>query len=324
MRVVASNCTQIEGEIADPCRDNLGGPPLRAMTEYEFAANFLTGAGDGGRSRRKSCREMSARQAIRKIIAVEMKDLGARIYGLAAMIMGIAGLIWGDFAVDWMTVPARLPGRTLLAYVVGVLLLAGGMLINWRRASAWGAAILTAVLAVGLVLLDLTRLAMHLREFAYWESSAEQLALVACGVIAYAASATMAPSLSARAQRAGRGAFGLCLLAFGIAHFVYAAYTASLVPKWLPPDQMFWTYLTGVAQFAAGVAILSGVLALLAARLLAAMYVIFGILVHAPLLASAPSNHGHWIENVLNLALIGAALIVADSLAAASAAEVAP
>jgi uncharacterized membrane protein YphA (DoxX/SURF4 family) len=104
-------------------------------------------------------------------------------------------------------------------------------------------------------------------------------------------------------------------LFFGAAHFVYPEFTWPLVPKWLPPSQIFWAYATGVAHIAGGLGILSGVMALLAARLLTLMYVIFGILVHAPLLWSAPTNHRHWIENVLNLALVGVAWIVADSLA---------
>ena len=245
-----------------------------------------------------------------------MRDLGVRVYGIAAMIMGIAGLVWGDFAVDWMPVPATLPGRAALAYAVGVALLVGGALINWRRASAWGAAILTVVFALGLVLLDLTRLAMHPLEFGYWDSSAEQLAVAACGLIVYASRAQIASKLSLRLEFAGRIAFGLCLFSFGAAHFVYSHYTATLVPKWLPPGQMFWTYVTGAAPIATGLAILSGVLALTAARLLALMYVIFGLLVHAPLLLRDPANHRHWVENTLNLALVGAALIVADSLAA--------
>lgn len=253
-----------------------------------------------------------------------MKNLGARVYGLAAMIMGIAGLIWGDFAVDWMPVPATLPGRTALAYLVGALLLAGGALINLPRKSAWGAGILTALFAAGLVLLDLTRLVTHPLTFAYWDSSAEQLACVAGGLVAYAMCAEIAPSLSSRLKIVGRVTFGICLFSFGAAHFVYPEFTAPLVPNWLWPSQMFWADFTGVAAVAAGLGILSGVLALLAARLLALMYIIFGVFVHAPLLVANPANHRHWIENALNLALVGAALIVAESLVRTGHARAAP
>jgi len=242
-----------------------------------------------------------------------MSNLGARVYGLAAIMMGVAGLLWREFAVDWMPVPGTLPGRVALAYVVGALLIAGGILINLRRTQAWGAGVLTAVFAAGLVLLDLTRLASHPMTFDYWDGVSEQLAVTMGGLIALAMAR---PRATAGTEPIAREVFGLCLLVFGAAHFVYLDFTASLVPKWLPPGPMFWAVATGIAQIAAGLAILSGVMSLLAARLLMAMYAIFGLLVHAPAVWSAPSKHFAWTEFMVNLALAATAWIVAESLAA--------
>jgi len=69
-----------------------------------------------------------------------------------------------------------------------------------------------------------------------------------------------------------------------------------------------------LGHIAAGIAILAGVRARLAAILLTAMYVSFTLLVHLPLLLATPSSHWIWSENALNLALIGTAWVVADSL----------
>ena len=90
--------------------------------------------------------------------------------------------------------------------------------------------------------------------------------------------------------------------------------TVPLVPKWLPPTQVFWAYATGFGHLAAGVAILTGVQARLAAILLTAMFASFTPLVHVPILLADPSRW-NWSENALNLALTGAAWVVADSLA---------
>lgn len=250
-----------------------------------------------------------------------MKNLGARIYGLAAIHLGILGLLWGEFTAGWFSVPTTLPGRTTLAYVVAVLFIAGGVLINWHRTARFGAAILTVLFTAGLVLLDLTRLAAHLGEFDYWDGSAEQVALVAGGLIAYATRANIPPALSLRVQQASRAAFGLCLFFFGAAHFVYLDHTVSMVPKWIPPGPVFWAWFTALAAIAAGLSLVSGVLALQAARLLSAMYVIFGLVVHVPILMAHPDKHWNWEENALNLALLGAAWVIADSLAGKSATE---
>jgi hypothetical protein len=53
----------------------------------------------------------------------------------------------------------------------------------------------------------------------------------------------------------------------------------------------------------------------LAAFLLTAMYASFTPLVHVPILLADPSSFWNWTENALNLALTGAAWVVADSLA---------
>jgi len=63
--------------------------------------------------------------------------------------------------------------------------------------------------------------------------------------------------------------------------------TSPLVPKWLPPTQEFWAYATGFGHIAAGVAILTGVQARLAAILLTAMFASFTPLVHP---ADAPGR----------------------------------
>ena len=60
---------------------------------------------------------------------------------------------------------------------------------------------------------------------------------------------------------------------------------------------------------------LSGIRARLAAILLSAMYVGFGLLVHIPSIVADPASHDAWAENAINLLLIGAAWSLADSLA---------
>ena len=46
------------------------------------------------------------------------------------------------------------------------------------------------------------------------------------------------------------------------------------------------------------------------------MYVLFGLLVHTPFVWAKPEDHHAWVEFIVNLALTGAAWIVADYLTA--------
>ena len=240
---------------------------------------------------------------------------GYRVYGLGVMALGMLGLAWGDFVLG-QPVPKDFPERTALAYTAAAFMLVAGAAIEWRRTAAWGAAALIAYYALIVVILMNGRVMLaHYAEFGTYSGIAEQIAITAGGLIVYAASARIDAALAARLTRIGQLAFAVCALLFGGAHFFYMNLTAPLVPKWLPLSQEFWGYATGFGQIAAGVAILTDVRARLAAILLTAMYASFTPLVHVPMLLADSSSRMNWTENAINLALIGVAWVVADSLA---------
>jgi uncharacterized membrane protein YphA (DoxX/SURF4 family) len=230
------------------------------------------------------------------------------------MALAMVCLAWGGFDPG-QPVPKDFPARTVLACAAAVFMFVAGAAIEWRRTAAWGAAALTGYYVLIVVILMNGRVVLaHYAEFGTYSGIAEQLAIAAGGLIVYGASARIDPALAVRLTRLGQVAFGVCALLFGGAHFFYMKLTAPLVPKWLPPAPEFWAYATGVAFIAAGVAILTGVKARLAAILLTAMLVSFTVLVHVPMLLADPSSHWIWAENALNLAVIGVAWVVADSL----------
>ncbi|HEY3777680.1 MAG TPA: hypothetical protein VGL35_06455 [Rhizomicrobium sp.] len=240
---------------------------------------------------------------------------GSHVLGAGVMAMGVVCLVWGKFDPG-QAVPGGFPDRAALAYAAAALMLVCGAAVAWRRTATWGAAALTAYYTlIVVILMDGRGVIAHYAEFGSYSNVAEQLAIAAAALIVYAGSARIDAAHAARLTRLGLVVFGICAILFGGAHFFYMNLTAPLVPKWLPPGQLFWGYATGIAHIAAGAAILSGVQARLAAILLTIMYASFTPLVHVPAALADPSTYFNWTENALNVALTGAAWVVADSLA---------
>ena len=49
---------------------------------------------------------------------------------------------------------------------------------------------------------------------------------------------------------------GVFVLLAGITHFANAVFFDDIVPPWLPPSERFWTYISGLAEIAVGIAVL--------------------------------------------------------------------
>jgi hypothetical protein len=112
--------------------------------------------------------------------------------------------------------------------------------------------------------------------------------------------------------RAARALYGLPMILFGLAHFAYLENTAPLVPGWMP-WHVGWSYFTGWTFIAAGVAVLTGVWPRLAVALSALQMGLFLLLVWAPRIAARSLSAFQKTEVVVNVALVAAAWVVADS-----------
>jgi uncharacterized membrane protein YphA (DoxX/SURF4 family) len=81
---------------------------------------------------------------------------------------------------------------------------------------------------------------------------------------------------------------------------------------------MFWAYVTTIGFFLAAAAILSGIMAPLASRLLTTEIVGFELLVWIPKLLAGPHDHFNWAANAISVAIAGAVWAVSDSICQAA------
>lgn len=249
--------------------------------------------------------------------------IGVYVYGIASIAAGILDLIWGEFDAAHQPIQAwsdHIPGVRIFAYIAALWLIAGGAAILSRQSARAGAAAL-AILYGLFILFPVPRFYTAPHYVGYsaavyigvLSSVCQQIILCVAAVIVWQLAARGA--LSQRADRLARWIFGLCSIDFGLTHLTGIPVAATFVPKWIPLGGTFWTVFTGIAFILAGLAIISGVLDVLAAWLLGLMLLVFSALVLTPPIFASPHHHGPWGANAYNLTAVGAAWIVAEWLA---------
>ena len=231
-------------------------------------------------------------------VSAPSSNLGRHVFGVAALASGVITLAWHD-------------NGPVFVYAAAAAQIIGGAAIQVRRTAKTGAAALGAVYLV-FAFLCVPRIVAAPQTYNSWGNFFEPFSLLTGAAIVYGRlSPAWAPETL---NRIGRILLGLCAASLALEQAFFLSATASLVPKWLPPSQMFWAVTTTVFFALAAVALLTNRLALLAARLLTMMIVLFGLLVWVPLCVAHPHSHANWSEFALTFAIAGAAWILADLL----------
>ena len=253
-----------------------------------------------------------------------LPNLGIRVYGIASAAAGVMDFIWGDFDTSHQPIQAfgdHIPGREILAYITAVVMIAGGVLILWRRSARAGAGALAAIYFI-FAIFWLPRLytAPHFLGhripvyIGVLAGVGMELVAFAGGALIYATLTTNSASWP-RMVHIARWIFGLCAIDFGLNHLMDVTDNFVYVPQWMPFGAKFWVIVTGICFVLAGLAILSKIQDVLAARLLALMFLVFNLVALPQFILADPKHHAAWGGNAFNLALVAANWILADSIA---------
>lgn len=263
--------------------------------------------------------------------SVRIANWGHAVFAATMIVFGILSLVRGKFTAIWLPVTEVVPAREVLVYLSAIVPLASGIGLFWRRTADVASGVLLGFLLAWLLLLDMPQLVLDPSMEFTW-AAAKTATIVAAAWVLYVWVARRPgpregpwdggragqrdpyrPAFAAgdRGLQSARALYGLALIVFGISHFTYLARTISMVPGWLP-WHLFWACFFGFTFIAAGLAVLIGVVARLAAMLSVLQLALFTLLVWVPVAAAGP-RASDWAEFVVSWALTAAAWVVAES-----------
>jgi uncharacterized membrane protein len=235
---------------------------------------------------------------------------GVTFLGAAAIAYGLSCFLQGDFAIYWQPVPQGVPFRQALAYLSAGLLVLGGTGLLVPRTIRPAAIILLILFGI-YDAIYLIKMVWPRPDIAPLLGVAEQSSVV---VGCWALLLRMRGGGSSQAMIA-RIVFGICSMLFGLAHFVSLKITASMVPAWMPPGQVFWAMATGVGHFAVGLALIANRVAVPATRIGALMYVCFALFSWLLGAFAHPTEWLRWAGAAISLCMAAALWLVGDLLA---------
>jgi len=236
---------------------------------------------------------------------------GRIVFGASAVLLGVIALMWYD-SDTWQTLRQiwSLPLGSVIGGCLMTLQIVGGIGIQYPK-TARLASILLGVVYLLFSLACIPGIVAGPSIYAHYGSFFEQFSAL-CGATALYAATEAIQARAVTVGRVARHGLGVCVISFTLSQIFYLSVTADLVPKWIPPNQMFWAVLTTIAFALAAIAMVINRQARLALRLMTLMLALFGVLVWVPRLIAHPETHLNWSEFGLTFLITGASWMVAD------------
>ena len=248
-----------------------------------------------------------------------LKTIGRVFFAIPIVVFGIQYLNYGRFARGLPPVPPWAPGGAPGAYVTGALLVAAGVCILANVRVRWSATVLGMFCFVCVVALHTMRLRTVISQGGERTGALEALALAGAALVLAGTSSSGLgifqrwQPFTGRLGKVGLYLFAFSMLIFGVQHYMYAPYIATLIPAWMPAHS-FLTYFTGTAFIAAAIAITSGIQARLGAALLGLMFLLWTVLLHAPRVFAHIHNKDELTSLFVALAMSGGSFIAAGAV----------
>jgi len=214
---------------------------------------------------------------------------------------GIQYLVHALFSAGPGSGPPWTPAHPFWAFSTAIVSIAAAVSIAANIQVRCAAIVLAVTILARALLFYVPKLAANPHDPGPWTSGFELLAL--CGAALVLAGAHTSIKL-------GRVLFAVSLVVFGVQHFLYAHFIATLVPSWIL-GHLFWAYFVGIAFVAAALSIATQIKIDLAATWLGVMFLLWVVVLHLPRAAAALHNGNEWTSLFVALEMSGGAFMLA-------------
>lgn len=207
------------------------------------------------------------------------------IFGLSIFILGFQHIYYGVLNPALFPVPGKFPGLIFLVYVSGIILMLCGIATVIKKWRAPAFLLIGLAFLLSFLLVHLPILLANIRNPTEWTAAFETFAILS-GAFLFAVNSENSTSGTTYKmydimERISKLMFAISLVVFGIQHFQYGDFVATLIPGWIP-FHLFWAYFVGGAFIASAISIIINVKQQLAMALLGIMFTLWVILLHAP------------------------------------------
>jgi uncharacterized membrane protein len=238
------------------------------------------------------------------------------LFGLSICILGFQHIYYRVLNPALFPVPVTSSGHIFLAYTTGIILMLCGIIAIIKKWRAPAFLIIGIVFLLSFLIIHLPLLLANLKNPLEWTGSFETFAIMS-GAFLFAVNSESSFSTSSHKiyglmEKISKFMFALSLIIFGIQHFQYADYIATLIPGWIPLH-LFWAYFVGAAFFAAAISLAINIKQKLAMALLGIMFLFWVIFVHAPRVYNHINDRDEWSSLLICLLMACIAFLIMAS-----------
>jgi hypothetical protein len=231
-----------------------------------------------------------------------MNTVGRRLLALAFAVFGILYFLHAAAPrIFFPGPPLQASGSPVINVVAGLLFVGAAAILGLPKAAP--------PLGVGVTIV-LVAYTACLHWTALFANPANPLALTStCEVLGLAAGCLAA---SGSAVRWARIVYGVSLIGLAVQHFRFHAFVAAMVPSWYPMNAI-WPYVTAAGFLAGALSYVADLQVRRTSILLAVMFLLFAVTLHAPDALAHPTSGGRWTGMFVALGFAGGALLFVGS-----------